>query len=99
MEVELSLYLNHVKYISAINYRQYTVKVINSLNAKCVYASMHTQPLLHSMHDLGIACKNVSISHNFMMHANACCTCNLISTCTMFPLTLAKEPHYSDDLT
>ena len=22
------------------------------------------------------------ISHNFMMHANACCTCNLISTCT-----------------
>ena len=27
MEVELSLYLNHVKYKSAINYRQYTVKV------------------------------------------------------------------------
>ena len=34
------------------------------------------------MHDLDIACKNVLISYNFMMHANACCTCNLISTCT-----------------
>ena len=32
VEVELSLY--HVKYKSAINYRQYTVKVFNSLNAK-----------------------------------------------------------------
>ena len=47
------------------------------------------------MYDLDIACKNVLISHNFMMHANACCTCNHI----MFPPTLAKEPHYSDDLT
>ena len=44
------------------------------------------------MHDLDIACKNVLISHNFMMHAYACCTCSLISTCTMFPLTLAKKP-------
>ena len=44
----------------------------------CIY----TQLLLHFMHDLDIACKNVLISHNFMMHANACCTCNLISTCT-----------------
>ena len=63
-----------------------------------IYMHAHTTITLF-MHDLDIACKNVLISHNFMMHAHACCTCNLISTCTMFPLTLAKEPHYSDDLT
>ena len=34
------------------------------------------------MHDLDIACKNVMIIHNSMMHAYASCTCNLISTCT-----------------
>ena len=70
---------------------------VNSLNAKCVYMHAHTT-ITPFMHDLDLACKNVLISHNFMMHVNACCTCNLISI-IMFPLTLAKEPHYSDDLT
>ena len=49
------------------------------------------------MHDLDIACKNVLISHYFMMHAYACCACNLISVCT-FLLILANESHYSDDV-
>ena len=71
------------------------MKVFNSLNTKCVYACMPITTITPFMHDLDIACKNVLISHNFMMHANACCTCNHI----MFPPTLAKEPHYSDDLT
>ena len=48
------------------------------------------------MHELDIACKNVLISYSSMMHAYAYYICNLLSTC-MFPLTLAKEPHYSDD--
>ena len=86
MEVELSLYLNHFKYKSAINYRQYTVKVFTSLNTKCVYACTHTT-ITPFMHDLDIACKNVLISHNFMMHANACCTCNLKSTCIIILCT------------
>ena len=45
----------------------------------CMHAHTTITPF---MHDLHIACKNMLISHNFMMHANACCTCNLISTCT-----------------
>ena len=50
------------------------------------------------MHDLDIACKNVLISHNFMMLA-AFVVYKYMYEVIMFPLTLAKEPHYSDDLT
>ena len=32
---------------------------INSMNAKCVYVYMHTQPITPFMHGLHIACKNV----------------------------------------
>ena len=41
--------------------------------------------ILHAytfMHDLELACKNVLISHNSMMHAYVCSLCNLISTST-----------------
>ena len=35
-------------------------------------------PLHYSCTELYIVCKNVLISHNWMMHAYASCTCNLI---------------------
>ena len=57
-------------------------KHLNSLNTRCVYACDAHTTITPFMHDLDIACKNVLISHNFMMHANACGTCNLINTCT-----------------
>ena len=45
----------------------------------CMHAHTTITPF---MHELDIACKNVLISHSSMMHAYACCTCNLISPCT-----------------
>ena len=71
-----------------------TVKVhVQYERQVCVCVHVHTT-VTPFVHELDIACKNVLISHSSMMR---CCTCSLISTCTMFPLTLAKEPHYSDD--
>ena len=76
MEVELSLYLNHVKYkLQAIHSEG--VYLFEHQVRICMHVHTTITPF---MHDLDIACKNVLISHNFMMHANACCTCNLIST-------------------
>ena len=46
MEVELSLYLNHVKYKSAINYRQYTVKVFKGPLSR--HLTMHCNHLVYN---------------------------------------------------
>ena len=45
MEVELSIYLNHVKYKSAINYRQYTVKVFKGPLSR--HLTMHCNHLVY----------------------------------------------------
>ena len=53
------------------------------------HAGMHTT-VRYCMHELDIACKHVLISHDSMIHAYACCTCNLMYMykVILFPLTL-----------
>ena len=49
------------------------------------------------MHSVSKKC----VDHiNFMMHANACCTCDLNSTCDMLGYCYVfSRTHYSDDFT
>ena len=73
---------------------------INFLNAECVHACLHkclrvlirTWQTIVTTLNADIACKNVLISHNSMVHANASCT----RTLQVYAQSNCKEPHFSD---
>ena len=66
--------------LNVIIINMYGTDILNECQV-CICMHAHTT-VTPFVQELDIACKNVLISHNSMMHVYACCTCNLINPCT-----------------